>query len=58
MRVGRTGLRMSSGGVRHFRSEAARAAFERVAEAVRHGWHPTGAGKHNDSKAKGRGSRA
>ena len=41
MRVGRTGLRMSSGEVRHFTSEAHRDAFERVAEAIKHGFVPT-----------------
>lgn len=35
-------LRMSDGSVRQFRSAAARAAFERVAEAIKHGFRPTG----------------
>lgn len=41
MRVGRTGLRMSDGSVRHFRSEAARDAFEHVAAAIKRGFVPT-----------------
>lgn len=40
MKVGKRGLRMSSGEVRHFRSEQARDNFERVAEAYKHGWRP------------------
>jgi hypothetical protein len=38
MKVGKTGLRMSSGKIRHFKSAKARANFERVAQAVKHGW--------------------
>jgi len=37
-KVGKKGLKMSSGEVRHFRSEKARNNFERVAQAVKHGW--------------------
>jgi hypothetical protein len=40
-KVGKTGLRMSSGEVRHFKSAKKRANFERVAQAVKHGWKPT-----------------
>jgi hypothetical protein len=42
MKVGKTGLRMSSGKIRHFASKQKRANFERVAMAVKHGWKPSG----------------
>lgn len=42
MKVGRNKLRMSSGEVRKFGSQKKRDNFERVAEAVKHGWKPTG----------------
>ncbi len=42
MKVGKDKLKMSSGEVRKFKSERARDNFERVAEAVKHGWKPTG----------------
>lgn len=42
MKVGKTKLKMSSGEVRKFRSQQARDDFERVAQAVKHGWKPTG----------------
>ncbi len=42
MKVGRNKLKMSSGEVRSFKSQKARDNFERVAEAVKHGWKPTG----------------
>lgn len=42
MKIGKTSLKMSSGNVRHFKSEEARNNFERVAQAVKHGWKPTG----------------
>lgn len=45
MKVGKTKLKMSSGEVRSFKSEEARNDFERVAQAVKHGWKPTGKGK-------------
>jgi hypothetical protein len=41
VKVGKTGLKMSSGEVRHFKSSAARDRFERVAQAVKHGFKPT-----------------
>ncbi len=41
-KIGKTKLRMSSGEVRKFGSEAKRNNFERVAEAYKHGWRPTG----------------
>ena len=42
MKVGRRKLKMGSGKVRTFKSEEARDKFERVAQAVKHGWKPTG----------------
>ena len=42
MKVGKKKLKMSSGKVRTFRSQKARDSFERIAEAVKHGWKPTG----------------
>lgn len=44
-KIGRDKLRMSSGEVRKFRSGKARDNFERVAEAYKHGWRPSGKGK-------------
>ena len=41
MKIGKKKLKMSSGEVRTFRSEGARDRFEKVAEAVKHGWTPT-----------------
>jgi hypothetical protein len=41
MKVGKTGLKMSSGEIRHFKSQGARDRFERVAQAVKHGWKPS-----------------
>lgn len=38
MKVGKKGLRMSSGEVRHFGSEKKRDNFEKVAAAYSHGW--------------------
>lgn len=40
MKIGKTGLKMSSGKTRHFKSEKARNNFERVAQAVKHGFKP------------------
>jgi hypothetical protein len=39
-KVGKTGLRMGSGKIRHFKSAKKRANFERVAQAYKHGWKP------------------
>jgi len=36
MKIGRTGLRMSDGSIRNFKSQKARDNFERVAQAVKH----------------------
>jgi hypothetical protein len=36
--IGKTKLRMSSGEIRTFKSPTARRNFERVAQAVKHGW--------------------
>jgi len=41
MKVGKDKLRMATGEVRKFRSEAARDSFEKVASAINHGWKPT-----------------
>jgi len=41
MKVGKSGLKMSSGKIRHFKSERARDKFEKVAQAIKHGWRPT-----------------
>jgi hypothetical protein len=40
MKIGKNKLRMSDGSVRTFRSQAARDAYERVAQALKHGWRP------------------
>lgn len=42
MKVGKDKLKMTDGSVKKFKSESARDKFERVAEAVKHGWKPTG----------------
>lgn len=36
-----TKLKMSSGEIRKFKSHSALVKFEKVAEAVKHGWKPT-----------------
>jgi hypothetical protein len=41
MKVGKRGLRMSSGKIFHFKSKKRRANFERFAQAVKHGFKPT-----------------
>lgn len=41
MKIGKNKLKMSSGGIRTFKSQKARDNFERIAEAVKHGWKPT-----------------
>jgi len=50
MKIGKRKLRMSSGEVRTFRSEAARDRFERVAKAVKHGWRPEGKAHNSDAE--------
>jgi hypothetical protein len=40
MKIGRKKLKMSSGEVRKFGSEAKRDRFERVAQMVKHGFKP------------------
>ena len=42
MKVGKNKLKMSDGSVRTFKSQAARDRFEKVAQAVKHGWKPKG----------------
>ncbi|HEY6371857.1 MAG TPA: hypothetical protein VIX37_14850 [Candidatus Sulfotelmatobacter sp.] len=41
MKIGSRRLRMSSGKIRKFRNAAARARFERLAQAIKHGWRPS-----------------
>lgn len=50
MKVGKKGLRMSSGEVRQFASEKKRDAFEHVAQAVKHGWKPSTARRARSAK--------
>lgn len=46
MKIGKDKLKMSSGEVRKFGSQKKRDNFERVAQAVKHGWKkPKGKGK-------------
>ena len=40
MKVGKRGLKMSSGKIFHFRSKKRRANFEKAAQAFKHGWKP------------------
>ena len=40
MKIGTNKLKMSSGEVRTFKSQQARNNFEKVAQAVKHGWTP------------------
>jgi hypothetical protein len=44
MKVGERGLKMSSGETRMFQTAKKRDDFERVAQAVKHGWKPSGKG--------------
>lgn len=41
MKLSGNRLKMSDGSVRHFKSSKARDNFERVAQAVKHGWKPS-----------------
>ena len=41
MKIGKNKLKMSDGTIRTFKSEQARNDFERVAQAVKHGFKPT-----------------
>ena len=52
-KIGKTKLRMSSGKIRKFQSEEARDRYERVAQAIKHGWKPT---KKGTGRGKGRKS--
>jgi GT2 family glycosyltransferase len=45
MKVGKRGLKMSSGKIYHFKSKAGRNRFEHVAQAYKHGWRPTRKGR-------------
>jgi hypothetical protein len=40
-KIGSNKLKMSSGEIRTFKSEKKRDNFEKVAQAVKHGWKPT-----------------
>ena len=42
MKIGSDKLKMSDGSIKKFASSKARDNFERVAEAYKHGWRPTG----------------
>ena len=41
MKIGKNKLKMSNGEVRTFKSQKARDNFEKVAQAVKHGFKPT-----------------
>ena len=41
MKIGKNKLKMSDGTVRTFKSQKARDNFEKVAQAVKHGFKPT-----------------
>lgn len=41
MKIGGKKLKMSSGKIRKFKSQKARDKFEKVAQAIKHGWKPT-----------------
>ena len=43
-------LRMSSGKIRTFKSEGARNRFERIAQAIKHGWKPSRLRKRRKAK--------
>jgi hypothetical protein len=45
MKVGRLGLKLSSGKIIHFKSKAKRERFENFARAYKHGFRPTRKGK-------------
>jgi len=40
MKIGKNKLKMSNGSIRTFKSQGARDRFEKVAEAIKHGWKP------------------
>jgi|GEM_PF-5944125 len=42
VKIGKKKLKLRSGKIVTFKSSAARERFERVAEAINHGWKPTG----------------
>lgn len=41
MKIGKSKLKLSSGAIRTFKSQKARDEYERVAQAIKHGWKPT-----------------
>ena len=40
MKIGKKKLRMGDGSTRTFKSQGARDRFEKVAQAIKHGWKP------------------
>jgi hypothetical protein len=42
VKIGKKKLMLHSGKVVTFKSSASRARYERVAQAIKHGWKPTG----------------
>jgi len=40
MKIGKKKLKMSNGSVRSFKSQGARDRFEKMAQAIKHGWKP------------------
>lgn len=52
MKVGEKSLKMSSGEVRKFRSQKARDDFERVAQAVKHGFKPDKRPKKHEGRKR------
>lgn len=46
MKIGTRKLKMSDGSIRTFKSTKARDNFERVAQAVKHGWKPSKTAKN------------
>ena len=41
MKLSNNRLKLSSGNIIHFQSAKKRSNFERVAQAIKHGWKPT-----------------
>lgn len=50
MKIGKTKLRMSSGEVHTFKTEAKRNNFEKVARAYKHGWKAPQGGSAGSGK--------
>lgn len=45
MKIGKTKLKGSNGKIKTFKSPRARDNYERVANAYKHGWRPSGRGR-------------